>query len=83
MMIESAYKLLNGENPQEGEEGPEIIDGHAATIGQATRTALCRFVLTLPDQLALSNLEQNRVYNGQVCEVLKDKTFTARLVRIG
>lgn len=83
MMIESAFKLLSVENRQEGASAEAIIDGHAVSIGQATRTTFGRFVLCFPDWLAFQNLSENALYNGTVNEVWLDKKLSARLIRIG
>lgn len=83
MMIESAYRLLSGENPQDGASAEAIVDGHAVSIGQATRTTFGRFVLCFPDWVAFQALEENNVYDGTVSEVWLDKKLSARLMRIG
>ena len=83
MMVESAYKLLSGENPQEGVSVEAIIDGHAVSIGQATRTAYGRFVLGFEDWGALSALQANSLYTGTLSEVGLDKRISTRLMLIG
>lgn len=82
MMIESAYRLLSSENPRSEAEVTEIIDGHAASTGQMTRTAPGRFVVTIEDMAALQSLEANVVYPGVLGETAQDKKFSTRIVSI-
>ena len=82
MMIESAYRLLAGENPREGDEAPEIIDGHAVTLGQDTRASFGRLVTTAPDRMAIRALAANTIYTGVLGEVMQDKKISGRLMHI-
>ena len=82
MMIESAYRLLSGENPTDDTGIQEVIDGHATSIGQEARSAFCRFVITDDDLSALNSLDKNTVIHGIISEIFQDKTFSARIMQI-
>ncbi len=82
MMIESAFKLLSGENPHDESEVSEIMDGHVASIGQMTRTAHVRFVVTSEDIAALQSLKENVVYSGVIGRAIQDKKHSTRIMHI-
>lgn len=83
MMIESAYRLLSGERPSDSSETAEIIDGHSVSIGQETRTAFGRFVMTSEDFAALQSLEENVVIPGGIGRLFQDEKISARIMHIG
>ena len=81
-MIESAYKLLSSENVESSEEAQHVPDGHNVSLGQASRTADGRFVLTANDLEALNGLEENRIYNGEIGYIFQDRKESTRLMRV-
>jgi hypothetical protein len=83
MMIRSAHALLSGENPGEADDPGHVPDGHAVSMGQATRTAFGRFVLTFNDWAALEALPVNQVHKAEIGEVAADKRISARIIRLG
>lgn len=83
MMVQSAYNLLSGENPKDAGDVPHVRDGHEVTIGQATRTAVDRFVLTSNDWAALQELEPNRIHKAEIGLVAFDGEVSARLLQVG
>lgn len=83
MMVLSAYGLLSGENPKDGGYAPHVRDGHEVTIGQATRTAGGRFVLTSNDWAALQEVEPNRIHKAEIGLIAFDREISARLTRVG
>jgi len=83
MMVQSAYSLLSGENPEDANDAPHVPDGHSISIGQATRTEIGRFVVTHHDLTALHGLEKNRIHTAEIGEVAADGKIAARLMRLG
>lgn len=79
MMVASAHTLLCGEHPQEGSEVPEIIDGHSVSIGQITRSSWVRYILTTEDFQAISDLQENFLFEGKINKRSKESNFVARL----
>ncbi len=83
MMVQSAYNLLSGENPKGGGGAALVRDGHAVTIGQATRMADGRFVLTSNDWAALQELEPNRIHKAEIGLIALDRKISTRLIQLG
>jgi molybdopterin/thiamine biosynthesis adenylyltransferase len=83
MMVESAYRLLCGEHPQDGAEVPEIIDGHSVSIGQDNRNAWGRLILTPEDCRVLADLDVNTIVVANFVENAQNKKMAARLFCLG
>ena len=56
-MIESAHRLLEGEQPEPGVSA-EVASRHAMTLGQDLRGVFSRFLLTRPLADELRNLPE-------------------------
>ena len=62
-LIESAHRLLQGENPAPGETGT-VASRHVETLGQQFRSEVSRFMLTRTAQVALSAVPLNTPLSG-------------------
>jgi molybdopterin/thiamine biosynthesis adenylyltransferase/ubiquitin-protein ligase len=69
MMIESAHRLLTGEEPTSGSPA-EVLSAHRTTIGQEVRKETLRFVVSPAAGAALAGLQQYRFYDAEVVEHL-------------
>lgn len=72
MMIESAYRLLEGEEPSPG-VGARVESAHATTIGQDLRGATMRFLVSAEFTAAATSLELFKP-----CEFAISERFTAK-----
>jgi len=81
MMIESAHRLLAGEEPSPG-EAAEVLSAHRTTVGQEVRSA--HFRLILPDQArtALSKVSLGQAVEAEIVEHLAAGHWLAFIRRV-
>lgn len=82
MMIESAHRLLAGEEPSEGEQA-EVTSAHRSTTGQDARTAIFRFVLPDEVRALLTNMEPVKLIEFVVEDHYYTKRWLAHPKRLG
>lgn len=82
MMIESAYRLLSGEAPQDP-EAPPVPDAHRETLGQSVRARKLRFPILAEQKTILDGLPACQPVPLQVTEHVYAGHWIARLIRIG
>lgn len=82
MMIESAYRLLCGEQAIDGESG-EVLDAHQTTIAQDVRGEFCRLLLSVEARQHLAELDEPSVTAAEFEELYQSRRCLARLSRIG
>ncbi len=82
MMIESAYRLLEGEEPSEGVRAV-VENAHATTLGQDVRSAKLRFLISRSFAAAVSSLELLRPVEIEVAEHFVAKHWLAVPRRLG
>jgi hypothetical protein len=69
MMIESAHRLLTGEEPVSG-TAAEVLSAHRMTIGQEVRKETLRFIVSAAASSALAALPQYRYHDLELVEHL-------------
>lgn len=69
MMIESAHRLLAGEEPGPG-TAAEVLSAHRTTIGQEVRKETLRFIVSAAASSALAALPQYRYHDLELVEHL-------------
>lgn len=82
MMIESAHRLLQGENPAP-EEQAEVASAHRMTVGQEIRNADLRLVLSADAKAQLSALPHYSLTELAIEELLYAAHWTAFPKRLG
>lgn len=82
MMIESAYRLLSGEMPADG-QAAEVPNAHRATHGQSVRTQSFRCPLLPQQKAALLALPTGQPVPLQTCEHFFAEHWIVQLTRIG
>lgn len=80
-MVESAHRLLEGENPAPGEPAT-VASRHSMTAGQELRGVFARFLVTRELQQALSRLPQQIAHEGTMSVVFHKETFIYILDRL-
>ncbi len=63
-VIQSAYRLLNGENPTPDEVGT-VASRHSETLGRQLRSKRMRFLRTRADTTALADVEDDEIRLGE------------------
>lgn len=69
-MIESAHRLLEGEEPERG-VAAEVASRHATTIGQDFRPTISRFLITRALDEELRNLPEGIVANASIACIFR------------
>jgi molybdopterin/thiamine biosynthesis adenylyltransferase len=82
MMIESAHRLLTGEQTVHGERS-EVPDEHRTTIAQDIRTNSFRLIMSGEAQQILEALPEFSVTELEIEELYQAQMWIARLSRIG
>lgn len=83
MMIESAYRLLAGEQPSPGERAV-VPSAHHSSLGQQLRGVSCRFLLTPGLRDYLAGLRPGDCHACNVAEIFgPKKTWTAYVTAVG
>lgn len=77
-MIESAHRLLAGENPAPGQKGV-VPSAHRQTRGQELRNTFSRFLLTRDVHAMLSALAVGENRSGKSVIILRDQGIVYRL----
>lgn len=80
MMVESAYRLLSGE---QGEDAPAVPSAHRSSLGQDLRGSAFRFALTSEAKAALHELELGQHIEASVSDINFGDTWVAGLSRLG
>ena len=62
-LIESAYRLLQGENPAPGETGT-VASRHSESLGRQLRSKALRFLLTRAATAALAEVGEGKIRSG-------------------
>ena len=82
-MIESAYRLLSGEQPAQGQLSV-VPSAHQASLGQQLRSATCRAFLTSGLRHHISALQPGTAYLCNIVETLGPRrTWTAYVASTG
>lgn len=83
VMIESAYRLLSGENPSANERAI-VPSAHHITLGQQLRSSSCRFLLTRGFQEYVTSLPAGTCYPCSIVEIKgPNMTWISYVVAIG
>ena len=82
MMIESAHRLLEGEEPSEGTQA-EVESAHVATLRQDVRGAKLRFLVPPSLAAALENLEPLRPVALEISDNYEKKHWISVPRRLG
>lgn len=83
MMIESAYRLLSGEQPSTGERAT-VSSAHSATLGQQLRGSVWRFLLTSGLRAHVASLPARTGLHCSVVDISgPNKTWTSYVTAIG
>lgn len=82
MMIESAHRLLSGEQMVDG-ESRQVPDEHRTTIAQDVRGDFFRFIMSSEIQRCLEELPELSVTEFELEELYQAQRWIARLSRIG
>ena len=82
MMVESAYRLIQGERPP-GDEVGLVPSAHQASVGREVRGEFARFVLPRGGIDALARVPSNVAIPIQAWNRVEGFTWTASLVSIG
>lgn len=82
MMIESARRLLVGEQPAPGESA-EVASAHRTTLGQEVRNATLRFLVPEDAKAALTNVPLEQAVKAEIVEHLVAKHWLAFPRRVG
>ena len=82
MMIESARRLLEGEEPSPGERA-EVASAHRTTQGQEVRSAYCRFVLSERARAALTVAPFRQAIPAEIVEHYVARQWVAFPQRVG
>lgn len=82
MMIESAYRLLEGEEPAQGIDA-RVESAHSTTVGQDVRTSTLRFLVTAEFVEAISSLELCKPIELEISEQFIAQHWLAVPKRIG
>lgn len=80
MMVESAFRLLNGEAPP---DAPPVESAHRTTLGQRLRGSSFRFYVDGPSGAALQALTPGASFEGTVDEIRNGETWIGSVSRIG
>lgn len=82
MMLESAFRLLTGETPAEG-EAADVATAHRTTLGQQVRSAVCRFIVTEDARTALAAVPIVEAQEAEIVEQLSTRKWMAFPSRVG
>ena len=82
MMIESAYRLLSGEAPIEGER-QVVPSAHQTSVGQEIRSSYFRFVLPHETEVTLSKVVPGTFHPLRIAEFKRAGRWVAHVELIG
>ncbi|MNH76584.1 thiamine biosynthesis protein ThiF [compost metagenome] len=82
MMLESAFRLLTGEAPTEGETAT-VATAHRTTMGQQVRSAIYRFIVSEDARKALAAVPILEAQEAEIVEQLSARKWMAFPSRIG
>ena len=82
MMIESAFRLLSGEAPVEGEQ-QTVPDAHHVSIGQEVRSSHFRLVLPPEVKAKLDTTSPGAIHSLHIAEHKRAGCWIAQVERIG
>ena len=82
MMIESAYRLLSGEAPIEGER-QVVPSAHRASVGQNVRASSMRIVLPHEMKMALDEVAPGTIYPLRIAELRRADRWIAHVEHVG